>query len=165
MTTLYEIAAEYKSDLEKLADLDLSPEAVRDTIEGLSGALETKAQNIGFFIQNLDTLAANIKQAEQQMAERRKAIENRVAAVKEYTLSVMEASGIQKIETPYFKISVAKNPPSVEIYDEAQIPANWIKQAPPPPPTIDKAGILTALKNGQEISGCRIKQSTRLSIK
>jgi hypothetical protein len=165
MNSLYEIAAEFKSDLDKLADLDLSPEAVKDTIEGMSGALEAKAQNVCFFIQNLDTLAASIKDAEQKMAARRKALENRVTQVKDYMLGVMVFNQIDKIESPYFKISVAKNPPAIEVFDEAQVPAEFITQAPPPPPAVDKAAIKTAIKDGAEVPGCRLTHSVRLSIK
>jgi DNA segregation ATPase FtsK/SpoIIIE-like protein len=165
MQTLYEIAAEYRSDLDKLADMDLTPEAIKDTIEGLSGALETKAQNIGFLVQNLDNLASSIKEAEQQMAKRRKAIENRIQHIKDYTLNVLEANGISKVETPYFKIAVVKNPPSVEVYDEKQVPTLFMRQPETPPPEIDKKTILECLKMGGEVAGCRLSQSTRLQIK
>lgn len=165
MTTLYEIAAEFRTDLDKLSDLDLPPEVVADTLEGMSGELEAKATNIASLVRNLEVTAGAIKDAEAQMAKRRKAIENRIKSIKDYTLSVMVANGIEKIETPYFKVSVAKNPPSVDIYDAVQLPEHFLRCPPPPPPEPDKALIKDALKSGKDVPGCRLTQSLSLRIK
>ena len=40
MTSLYDIAAEYRQTADKLADLDLDEQTISDTLEGMSGALE-----------------------------------------------------------------------------------------------------------------------------
>lgn len=165
LPTLYEIAAEYKADIDKLADLELSPEAVADTIEGMSGELQQKAQNIGYLVRQLETTAQAIKDAEAQMAARRKAIENRTQSIKDYVLNVMQMHSIEKIETPYFNLSLAKNPPAVDIYDSNQVPAHFMKQPEPPPPVPDKAAIKQSLKLGEDVPGCRLSQSVRLTIK
>lgn len=165
LPTLFEIASEYRQDVEKLSDLDLPPEAVKDTLEGLSGALEAKATNIASLVRNLEVTAEAIKDAEAQMAKRRKAIENRIEAIKDYTLNVMVANKIEKIETPFFKVSVAKNPPAVDVYDPAQIPAHFMRQPEPPPPSPDKTAIKESLKLGENVPGCRLAQSLSLRIK
>ena len=41
MTTLSLIAAEYRSQAEALADLDLPPEVVADTLESIGGDMQT----------------------------------------------------------------------------------------------------------------------------
>ena len=56
---------------QQLADLDLPPEAVADTLEGMSGDLELKAQNVAMFVRNLEATAAAIKEAEARMSEQR----------------------------------------------------------------------------------------------
>jgi hypothetical protein len=165
MTTLYELAAQYKADLEKLSDLDLPEETVRDTLEGMTGDLETKAQNVAAFIRNLETTAEAIKQAEADMAKRRKAIEARTERLKTYTLEAMTANGIERIVSPYFALTVAKNPPSVDIYDIKQVPEQFMRQPEPPPPSPDKKTIMAKLKEGEEIAGCRLNQGVRLQIK
>lgn len=83
---LYELAAEHRQNLEKLADLDLPADVVADTLESLGGDLEEKTQNVVEFVRNLESTAEAIKDAEQKMAERRKAIENRAASLKRYVL-------------------------------------------------------------------------------
>lgn len=163
--SLYQLAAEYRSDLERLAELDLPDDVVADTLESLGGELEVKAQNVVAFLRNLETTAASIKDAEKAMAERRKAIEGRAARLKSYVLESMQDNGIQKIECPYFTISIAKNPPAVDIFDDKQIPADYLTDPPPPPPQIDKKLIAQAIKDGFEVPGARLTQGVRLAIR
>ncbi|MCK9554154.1 siphovirus Gp157 family protein [Aquamicrobium sp.] len=163
--TLYQLAQEYRADLDHLADLDLPPEAVQDTLESLGGELEVKAQNVIAFMRNLESTADAIKEAEKRMAERRKAIEKRADSLKQYVLDTMQHNGIQKIECPLFRISIAKNPPSVEIIDERQIPTHYLTDPPPPLPQIDKKLIAQAIKDGFEVPGAKLSQGYRLAIK
>jgi len=163
--SLYQLASEYRSDLERLADLDLPPQAVADTLESLGGELQVKAQNIVAFLRNLETTAAAIKEAENQMAARRKAMENRAASLKRYVLDTLQQHGIQKIDCPLFCISIAKNPPAVEVFDERQIPQHYFITPPPPPPQLDKKLIAQAIRDGHDIPGARLAQGLRLSIK
>jgi len=163
--TLYQLAAEHRAALEKLADLDLPPDAVADTLESLGGELETKAQNVVAFMRNLETTAEAIKKAEVEMAVRRKAIENRAARLKQYVLDAMQHNGIQRIDCPHFAISIAKNPPAVDVYDESQIPRDYFIDPPPPPPQLDKNLIKQAIKYGFEVPGARLTQGVRLNIK
>lgn len=165
LPTLYTLAHEYRQQFEALAELDITPEAVQDTLEGMSGDLITKAENTIGFMRHLEATAASIKSAEAEMAARRSAIDKRVEQLKEYVLTSMKSAGLQKIECPYFAISVARNPPSVEIYDADSIPLSFMRTPPTPPPTPDKKALLDAMKAGTEVEGCRIKQGERLAIK
>lgn len=163
--SLYQIATEYKADIERLADLDLPPEVVADTLESMGGELEIKAQNVIGFMRHLESTAAAIKDAERKMADRRKAVENRAKRLKEYVLETMQHHGIQKIESPYFVISIGKNPPSVDIYDEQQVPNDYLTDPPPPAPQPDKKLIAQAIKDGYEVPGCRLVQGEGLRIR
>jgi len=163
--TLYQLAAEHRADLEKLADLDLPPETVADTLESLGGELQAKAQSMVAFVRNLETSAAAIKQAEAQMAARRKAMENRADSIKRYVLDAMQQNGIQRIDCPLFAISIAKNPPAVDVFDEDMIPSDYLVTQPPPPPKVDKSLIAQVLKAGRDVPGARLSQGVRLSIK
>jgi len=163
--TLYQLAAEHRESLEKLADLDLAPEVVADTLESLGGELQVKAQNVVAFMRNLESTASAIKEAEAQMAARRKAIENRAARLKQYVLDAMQANRIERIDCPLFAISIAKNPPAVDVYEERLIPVHYLTDPPPPPPQIDKKLIAQALKDGHEVPGARLVQGVRLSIR
>jgi hypothetical protein len=163
--TLYEITAEYRSAVDKLADLDLPEDVVADTLESLGGELQTKATSVAAFIRNLEASAAAIKEAEAQMAARRKAIENRAARVKDYLLANMMVAGVQKIECPLFKLAVRENPPAVEIYEPALIPVDYMVVPPIPEAVPDKKGIALVLKAGGDVPGCKLTRGTRLEIK
>lgn len=163
--TLYELAQDFRATADKLADLELDEQTISDTLESLSGDLEAKAINVAAFCRNIEANAAAIKEAEAQMAARRKAIENRAARVRDYLLANMMVSGIQKIESPYFKLAVRENPPAVEVYEPGLIPATFMKQPETPPPLPNKAEIAAALKAGQDVPGCKLTRGNRLEIK
>jgi hypothetical protein len=162
MTSLYVLANDYRDAANKLADLDLDEQTIEDTLEGMSGELEVKATNTAMLVRNLEASAAAIKEAETQMAARRKALENRAARIKDYLLSNMMVAGIQKIECPFFKLAVRENPPAVEIYEQGTIPAQYMTT---PDPVPDKKAIGAALKDGKDVPGCKLTRGVRLDIK
>lgn len=163
-TSLFDIAAEYRQACEVLADLDMDPQTVADTLESLSGELEVKAANVVGFTRNLESLADAIKAEEARMAGRRKALENRAASLRAYVLACMQSAGVQKIEGPRFKIAIRSNPEAVDVFDAAQIPAAFMRQPEPPPPSPDKTAIKAALKAGTDVPGARLTQGQRLAV-
>jgi len=163
--TLYQIAAEYRAITDVLMDSGCDDQTLKDTLEGEAWPLELKAQNYAFVIRNMEASADAIKAAEQQMAERRKSIEKRAEYLKERLKGAMELAKMQKIECPHFAISIAKNPPSVDIYEQGLIPSEYMKTPEPPPPAPDKTAIKEAIKAGKEVPGAALKQGTSLRIK
>lgn len=165
LPALYVLAEDYRNAAAKLADLDLPPEVVADTLEGLAGDIEVKATNVAMFVRNLESTAEQIKAAEAAMAARRKAIENRAAHVREYLLANMQRTGISKIECPYFRLAVRDNPPSVVIESAENIPTEFMRQPEPPPPAPDKKAIADAIKSGHDVPGAYLSRTQRLEIK
>lgn len=163
MTALYVIANEYREAAMALADLDLDAQTVADTLEGLSGELEVKAQNVAFFVRNLEVTAAAIKQHETEQAARRKAIENRAESLRAYLFRCMEATGIEKIETPAIKLSFRKSS-AVAIDGVDLIPAEYMRVPEPPPPAPDKKAIADALKAGVDVPGAHLEHRRSLVI-
>lgn len=164
MNSLYAIAAEYKAAAEKLHDLDLDEQTIADTLEGMSGELEVKAQNVAFVIRNAESMAEQIKQAEDAMAKRRKAFENRATKLRSYLLENMVATGKASIECPYFKLAIRNNPESVVIDAESQIPQDYMREIPATY-SPDKGLIKQSLKNGVDVPGCHLSRTQSLSIK
>lgn len=182
--TLYQIGADYLSALDYLTDpeADVPMEAVTDTLEGFELELSEKATNVAAFACNLETSAKAIKEAEQAMARRRRALENRAKWIKDYLRSNMEATGITKIESPWFVLAIRKNPAAVDVADEAALPDdavtvtlelnratyNEIKgQLNGHQVTgtkVDKAGLKARLKGGEVVEGAHLAQTTRLQI-
>lgn len=163
--SLYEISTDYLQALDAFTDpeADIPMEAAIDTLEGIEGQLQDKAVNVAKFMQNLDATAKAIKEAEQQMARRRRAIENRARWIKDYLKQNMEASGITKIESPWFRLAVQKNPEAVEIFDEASLPDDFKSEVVTV--KIDKAAIKQVLRDGVHVPGAMLTQGTRLAIR
>ena len=165
MTALYVLAHEFREAAEKLGDLDLDAQTIKDTLDGMSGELEVKVSATAAVVRNMEVLAAQIKDAEKQMAERRKAIEARAASLTAYLLTNLQHAGIHKVETPHFALTVKANPGHVEVYDEKMIPAKFMRQKPPPAPEPDKTAIKAALAKGIDVQGARFVKGERLEIK
>jgi hypothetical protein len=165
MTALYVLAHDYRAAAEKLADMDLDDQTISDTLESMSGDLEVKATNTAMFCRNLEASAAAIKEAEAQMAARRKAIENRAARIKDYLLANMMVAGVQKIECPHFKLAVRTNAAAVEVYEPGLIPAEFMRQPELPPAAPDKKAIAEAIKAGKEVPGCKLTHGMRPEIR
>jgi hypothetical protein len=164
MTQLYVLAQEYRVAADKLADLDLDEQTVADTLEALSGDLEVKATATAMVVRNMLSLAEQIRQAEEAMGQRRRALEGRAKRLNAYLLETMQFAGIQRIESPHFVLSVKTNPASVEVFDPAQIPAAYVHQ-PEPPPVVDKIAIRQALATGHDVPGARLVRGVRLEIR
>lgn len=163
--TLYEMAAEFRQTAELLADMDLDPQTITDTLEAAAFPIEQKCAQVAAFIRNMEATAEQIKQAEKQMAERRKAMETRAEHIRGYLLHNMQACGMTKIEHPLFKIAIKQNPESVVIEDERQIPVDYMRLPEPPPPVPDKALMKQAMKDGYTIPGANLVRTQRVEIK
>ncbi len=165
MTALFILAQQYRADADKLADLELDAQTVKDTLDAMGGELELKACATAMVVRNMEALAAQIKDAEKVMADRRKAIESRAASLSAYLLANMAYAGIQSIDTPHFAIRLKANPPSVQIEDDRLIPAEFMRQPAAPPAAPDKAAIKVALQKGIDVQGARLVQGSRVEIK
>jgi hypothetical protein len=165
MTSLYHIAAEYRQQLAALADLDMPPEAVSDTVEGMAGEVEDKLRAVIAYSLELDILATGAADAAKRMQERAKSLHGRVEWLRAYALQAMQGTGIGEVATDEFSAKVAKKPPSVNVIDAALIPPAFMRTPEPPPPAPDKSAIAAALKAGASIPGCELQQGYRLAVK
>lgn len=163
--SLYQIANEYRAAADLLEQLDLDEQTLADTLDGMDGDLTVKLQNTAFVVRNLESLAEQITLAAAGMTGRAKKVKERAEHVKAHILMCMQLAEVQKIETPYFRLSIRKNPASVAIDDERQIPAAYFVDVPAPPPQLSKTLISDAIALGVEVPGARLVQKFRLEIR
>ena len=104
-----------------------------------------------------------MKEAEKNMAERRKKLEKKVLGIKQYVKNVMEENQINKIETVHFDLSIRKNPPKAVIEDQQMIPKDFVDTQVIEKVNINK--VKEELKKGASVQGARLVQETRLDIK
>lgn len=164
MTALFQLAAEHRALSDKLHDTDLDEQTILDTLESESGDLIEKGKNVAAVFRNLESDAKQIKEAEQQLAERRKAYEKRAESLKQYLKTNMEIAGISKIECPWFVITLAQNPEAVTVDDEAAIPRDYFKEVPVSF-VLDKGMVKKAIHDGYEVPGAHLSRGTSLRIK
>ena len=167
MTTLaplYDIAQEHRALYDQLMDMDADEQTIADTLEAESDMIP-KVQSYGFVIRNMEALQAAVNAEAERLATRARILAKRQELIKQRLLDAMVYAGVQKVEHPQFTISVQKNPPSVDIFDERQIPADYIMSPPAPPPKPDKKLIKAALADGYDVPGAKLSQGVRLSIR
>ena len=159
---LYEVTKDIEEMLEKTEPDD---EYFNDTMESLQINWEEKAGGVSAYIGNLEATVAAIKNAEKNMADRRKSLLRNVESLKKYLMDNMDRLNIDKIETAHFVAKIKKNPPKVVINNEEEVPEDfWDKQVKW---VINKTKIKEALKGDGKINvkGAEIVQSRRLVIK
>lgn len=126
-------------DLEKLLD-------------ECSLAFKEKAESIGKWRLNLNGEIAALDSEIVRLVNRKVARENLNNRLKEYVKVSMEKAGIEKLTFGSFTFRLQANPPSVEVWNEKEVPAKFITIIPESK-SIDKKGILAALKKGEEVPG------------
>lgn len=160
---LYEISDRYQFLLNDLYDYETGvvDETTLARLTELSDSMETKAINITMLFKELEASADAIEKERQNMQKREKALKNQIQSLKDYLRSNMERCEIKKIECPQFVISLQKNPCSVEISNEEDIPKEYTKVKV----EIDIAKIKNELKNGVVIPGAHLVQGSSIRIR
>ena len=129
-----------------------------DKLNELSMERDEKVENIACWIKNLKAQAAAIKQEEENLYDRRKVAENKAESLSKYLTSYLNGG---KFETAKVKVSFRKSE-TLEVSESAKIPKKWYK---PQDPTLDKAGLKKAVKEGLKIKGVEIVEKQNLQIK
>lgn len=140
-----------------------------DTLTGIEGEFEIKAESVAQYIKELTKRADDLKAIEKQYAARRKAAEHATDRMKQYLKNCMEQMNLKKIETPKAKISIRNNAPSLRIDDESAFikmleetgRTELIKYAAP---ELKKTDIKNLIKKGEELTGARLEASQSLII-
>lgn len=154
MSTLYELTGDYLNLLGWLEDEEnLEDAVVKDTLEGIEGALEDKAENYAKIIKELTAEAKKFEEEKKRLEERQKALENRAALLKKNLYNSMKLTGKIKFKTELFSFGIQKNGglQPIEI-DAVNVPDEYMKKEP------DGTKIRIALKEGKELPFVTVKE-------
>ncbi len=162
---LIDLTNDYLKVKEMAENGEIPFEAVADTLDGLEGEFDSKADGIASLVKRLTAEAGAIKSEEDNLYKRRKAKENAAERLKSYLLGQMTQIGKKKLETASNVISVSLSPPSVRIEDEKALYAIRPDLFVAAEPKADKNTIKTLLKGGEEIPGVFLEQKERLGIR
>ena len=155
---LYELSQNYLA----VQDMDLEPETLKDTLDSIEEAIEVKAENIAKWIRNLEADKKAFEEEEKRFKEKKQAADNRIKSLTLYLEDNMRLTGKTKFKAGFFSFAIQNNPPSVEVFDEALIPKQFLIEQPV---KIDRAGIKELLKAGEEVPGAELKHSSGLRIR
>nr|DAX47128.1 MAG TPA: resistance protein [Caudoviricetes sp.] len=155
---LYELSLAFQD----VQNMDLDPEVMKDTLDSINDAIESKAENIAKLIRNLESDVSAYKEEEDRLKTKRQATENKVKWLKTYLEDNMKMTGKTKFKSGMFNFSIQKNPASVNITDERIIPEEFLIQQPP---KVDKTSLKEILKRGIEVPGAELKQTEGLRIR
>lgn len=163
MTRLWDLAQDMQAVAELVRDPEMEPQALTDTLEGLEGMFNEKAVRLVYVLLNqgadVEAIDAEIK----RLTDRKKTMQAGADRLKEYLRYNMEASGINKIESPMFTITLAKGRDIAVVDDPEALPDHLVEHRTTIQP--DKRQILKELQQGP-VEGARLEKSkTSVRIK
>lgn len=164
MASIYEITGDYLRLMDMMDDPELDQQTLNDTLEGIEGEFEYKAECYAKVMKNLEADTEGLKNEIDRLTQRKKAIDNNIKCLKETLQSAMTFTGKTKFKTDLFSFGIQKNAPSVvlETEDLEIIPEEFVKTKR----EIDKAAIKDALKAGAELPGvAHLEQGESLRIR
>lgn len=123
-----------------------------DTMEGQTDIHEAAVAVIES-IDDDEVLLAGIAARVEELSARKQRIGKRIAAKRTAVEHALSVAGIKKIEAPLFTLSIRNTARGLIVENEAAIPAAFWKTADP---TINKAAIRAALKDGEAVPGASL---------
>jgi hypothetical protein len=159
---IYQITTKAK-ELAFALELDeLTPELENELVINQE-ELQHKAINYGYVIKSFESEIDAIDEEIKRLAALKKAKSNVIDKMKEAVLYAMNIYGIEKVASPTLSLSIRNNPESVEIINEAQIPAEYLKEKTTV--SIDKVAIKKSIQAGETVQGAILTRSNSLQIK
>lgn len=154
-------------DLEEYRSMMLA--AWFDTLEGIEGEFNEKAESIAAYLKGLYVEAAAIKEEEAILRRRRQSLEKSADKLKLYLLKSMKAIGVKAIDMPRARLTVCKNAASLIVDDEIGF-INWAQKNADgllkySMPEIRKAEAKKMIQSGQELPYIHLERSESLIIK
>ena len=141
-----------------------------DTLDGIEGEFDMKAENIACFIKQIEGDLELIKKQKAAFERRHKTKENQLDRMKDYLLECMNKSKRSKIDMPKAKITVKNNAESAKFDSEKDFIKMCMSKGLDDylrykDPEINKTTVKSALKSGQIIPGARLGRTQSLIIK
>jgi hypothetical protein len=158
---LYEITQEAQYLAALLETEELTPELEAELLINQE-QLQIKGINYAKVISNYQSESDQIDAEIKRLKSMKESRDKKVTWLTESLKKAMLVSGIEKIESPLFKISLRRSE-AVEVEIPEALPVDW--QVKKITITADKVAIKKAIKEGYSITGARLVENFNLSIK
>lgn len=162
---LYEISNELASAITRYTESadEAEMQALAEVIGNLGIAFNDKAVAIVHYCINQEADNTAIDAEITRLKNMKQSRENAVERLKAYLKMQMENQNLDKIDSPTLKISIRKNPVSVIVDNEEEVPDEYKKVKMIT--SVDKIAIAKAHKDGIGVVGTHTEQKTRLDIR
>lgn len=158
---LYEITELYENITNLYEDGDIEKADFESALNNIQVEFTEKLDSIGKLIKNLESDDKALDEEIERLKVKKNT--NKIKNLKSYVESQLVLTDTKKVETPLFKFAIQKNPPSLDIKDESNIPPEFFVTAKP---TLNKRELLKVIKSGElSIDGVELKQSESLRIR
>jgi hypothetical protein len=139
------------------------PPGVEGRLDALEMALETKAENLCRYVQQLAADAVAYRGEAARLAGLASAAAAKAERLKAYLRASLETAGVTKLSTELFVVSVCKNSqPTVRLDEGAAVPAAYQRVTI----ELDKAAVAADWKAGKSLpAGIACEVHTHLRIK
>lgn len=163
--SLYNITNRFAELMDKANEGELTEEEYNELGNELALELQNKSANIIGYIKNSESLLDAMKAEEKRLSDIRKQGEAKLEKFYQYVKENMERLNLLEIPTELGSLKIAKNPMSVEIENEDEIPSEFKQEVVTV--KIDKTAIKNHFKEtGEIVAGTRIiDNKTSLRIK
>jgi hypothetical protein len=158
---LYEITQEAQYLAALLETEELTPELEAELLINQE-QLQSKGINYAKVIANYQSESDQIDAEIKRLKALKDSRDKKVTWLTESLKNAMLVSGIEKIDSPLFKISLRRSE-AVEVEVPEALPVDW--QVKKVTITADKVAIKKAIKEGYSITGARLIENFNLSIK
>jgi hypothetical protein len=141
-----------------------------DTLTGIEGEFDEKAESIAIYYKQLLAEAKMLKAEKAAIAKRQSQKEKQAESLKTYLFKSMQALGRQKIDMPRAVMSLKKNAPSLVVDDEISF-IEWAEEhnldhlLKYSMPEVKKNDVKALCKKGEEIPFVHMESKQSLSIK
>ena len=163
-TTLYELSEEYTRLVDLLEDPEADAEQVEAEIDRIEGQIQHKAEAIAGLVAWYEGLSSLRKAEARRMADSVGRLEKQAERLRAYVLKHMQATGLRRIDTSRFTLSVRQNPPRVDVLEAMLIPSEFNRTRVIVEP--DKTAIRDHWKaTGEIVPGTEIVRGERLEIR
>lgn len=174
MANLYDIDNRLVTLLEERFDIDSgeiyeNDEELAKAIDEVALDLDTKIENIGCFIKNLESDVEALKKEEDNLKARRRTAENKVESLKRYLNGYLQAVYPNDDDRRKWKFNSPKvvlgyrRSTTVEIPNIDALDKEFLRVKTEVAP--DKTAIKDAIKSGKDVKGAFLKDNINLSVR
>lgn len=166
MPSLYEFTQDYQKLLDFASECELNDpddeQTFLDTLEGLKGSIEVKADNCAAIIRELQAESEKFEKEADYFHARANALFNASERLKKYVKEQLESIDMTEVKGERYIIKVQKSGGKRKLQITGEVPDRFLKVIYEP----DKDKIRKALEEGEDLNFAYLEpQGTHLRIK